>query len=598
MVNLLACLLTVALTLFTSFSHAQPVSATLDRTEIVRGETVTLTIRVEGQQGNVAMDLSPLEASFQVVATRTSSQIRSINNSVEASIDYMLTLFPLHEGEIAVPSLLVAGERTPALSIRVVPKTATGIAGQELFMEALVNKDSVFVQEQLLFTIRLYYTINGIRNPIFTDLEMPETVIQMIGTPNQYEKLIDGVRYGVYEKQYALFPQRSGTMEIPDIMFRGEVTDGSSRYVFRNLNTRTITSFAEGHTIAVREKPANYPANAVWLPATDISIKESWDNDFSNVRIGDALSRAIEITANGLDGAALPPLVQTPIDTVNAYPEPHQISRTYVDGNVVGKRIETTSLLMTATGNVQIPGVSLPWFDIDTEEVKYATIAESSIRVGPTRTASANNSLQLSTDANGTLLADGDGDVAANNAPAFDTSVLDSLVSETKTPLWVLVLAAALTALLGVFTYVLAQRRSSARAVPQKQHPVSAPMYRQAIAPEAEAAAFKEFVRACEQQHLPALRLALIGWGRQYFGAADLHNLDDLARRTGNEEIREICITLQQSLYGQDSVNAENLQAAITRLKALISALRTDYTQSRATAQKEQDYVLPPLYKA
>lgn len=594
MVNLLAGLLMVAITLFSSGVQAQPVSVSLDRTEIVRGETVTLTIRVEGQQGGVQMDLTPLESSFQVVATRTSSQMRSINNAVESWIDYNLTLFPLHEGEIEVPALNIAGEMTQPLSISVQPKTETGIAGQELFMEAVADKDSVYVQEQLLFTIRLYYTINGIRNPIFTDLDMPDTVIQMIGTPNQYEKLVDGVRYGVYEKQYALFPQRSGAMEIPDIMFRGEVTDGSSRYVFRNLNTRTITSFAEGHTINVKEKPADYPANAVWLPARDISIEENWDNDFSNVRVGDAVTRTLNIKANGLDGAALPPLDLPSIDNVNTYPEPPQISRTYIDGNVVGERIESNSLLMTAAGAVRIPGITLPWFDIDTDEVKYATIEDSAIRVGPVRTSGQNDTLQLSTDANGNLIAE---DNEAALSPS-QSNFRDSLISEPETPLWILALAAALTALLGIFTYFTAQRRSVVREARAKEPEVSAPMYRQPIAPQSEAIAFKEFTRACEQKHLPALRLALIGWGRQYFADSNLHNLDELARRTDNNEIRDICVKLQQALYGDSSIGIENLQGDIQRLCSLISALRNEYLQTQAQSRKDRDFILPPLYKA
>ncbi len=242
MVILRTGLLAALFCVFSTLVQAQPVTATLDRTEIVRGETVILTIRVEGQSGGVDMDLSPLEAGFQVISTRTSSQISSVNNSMNARIDYHLTLFPLNEGEVTIPPLVVAGETTPALTIQVEPRSATGLSGQELFMEAVVSKDTVYVQEQLLFSIRLYYTISGIRNPIFTELELPDAVVQTIGTPNQYETLVDGMRYGVYEKQYAIFPQRSGTLEIPDIMFRGEVTDSSSNYVFRNLNTRTVTS--------------------------------------------------------------------------------------------------------------------------------------------------------------------------------------------------------------------------------------------------------------------------------------------------------------------------------------------------------------------
>lgn len=590
MVNLLACLLAAALTLFSSLSYAQPVTATVDRNELVRGETVTLTLRVEGQQGGVEMDLTPLEADFQVVSTRTSSQMRSSNNRVESWIDYNLTLFPLREGELAIPALLVAGSYTQALSINVLPKTQNSVAGQDLFMETIVNKQSVYVQEQLLFTIRLYYTINGIRNPIFTELELPDTVIQMIGTPNQYEKLVDGVRYGVYEKQYAIFPQRSGALSIPDIMFRGEVTDGSSNYVFRNLNTRTITSFSEGFDIEVREKPADFPVDATWLPASELTIEESWDNDFTNVRVGDAVNRVITMKAFGLDGAALPPLQLPPIETVNVYPENPSIERTYVDGNIVGSRIESNSLLMTDTGTVRIPGFNIPWYDIDTEEIKYATLADTAIRVGPVRTTAQEPLMTFEEE----------GEPQFGEASSLQGEDGDSLVTMPSTPFWVIALAAALTALLGVMTYFGSKRRPAKKqkVVAKKPHVVSAPMYRQDIAPAAEAVAFKELARACEQNHLPALRLALIGWGRQYFSAPDLHNLDDLAQRTGSAEIQKLCLHLQQALYGQETATGTALKDDITRLLTLVTELRSRRNRSLATAAKEQEYTLPPLYKA
>lgn len=590
MVNLLACLLAAALTLFSTQSHAQPVTTSVDRTELIRGETITLTLRVEGQQGGVQMDLSPLDENFEVVATRTSSQMRTVNNQMESWIDYNLTLFPLNEGEVEIPALSVAGVATEPIRINVLPKTQTSIAGQDLFMETVVNKESIYVQEQLLFSIRLYYTINGIRNPIFTELEMPDSVIQMIGTPNQYEKLVDGVRYGVYEKQYAIFPQRSGTLKIPDIMFRGEVTDGSSNYVFRNLNTRTITAFSEGYDVVVREKPANFPAEATWLPASEITISENWDNDFTNVRVGDALARVISIEAFGLDGAALPPLQMESIDTVNIYPEPPAIERSYIDGNIVGRRVESSSLLMTATGTVRIPGVTIPWFDIDTEEVKYATLEDTAVRVGAARSGAPDGAGPVADDVS---VDDQSVEGTLQQGSAEETT----LVNEATTPLWVIALAAALTALLFAFVYFNNKRRT-ARPVRRKEIPAGAPMYRQEIAPAAEALAFKELTKACGQNHIPALRLALIGWGRQYFADADLHNLDDLAQRTGNAEIRTLCLRVQQALYGQENLDSTSLQGDIQRLLALVTELRTQRNRELSKAAKDLDYTLPPLYKA
>jgi hypothetical protein len=387
------------------------------------------------------------------------------------------------------------------------------------------------------------------------------------------------MRYGVYEKQYAIFPQRSGTLEIPDIMFRGEVTDSSSSYVFRNLNTRTITSYAEGHSITVSEKPADYPAEALWLPATEISIRETWDNDFSNVRVGDSVYRIIEIEAHGLDGAALPPLETPSITGVNLYPEPASIEHAFVEGNIVGKRIESTSMLMTADGTVVVPGINIPWYDIDTGEIKYATVENTAITVGAARSGSTGEALLLS-----------NADLEEPTRETFAASAIPPeeqiLVSSPTTPLWILSLAAALTALVFALSFVKFKRRAPAVA-PRKEYPVAAPMYRRGIAPEAESQAFKEFINACSGKHLPALRLALIGWGRQYFADAELHTLDVLAVRSGNAEVSDICLRLQQSLYGQGSTQS-SLDKDIQRLQTLLRLTsRLKRTPARAkTAAK------------
>ncbi|MDX1489834.1 MAG: BatD family protein [Pseudohongiellaceae bacterium] len=584
MVKLLAYLLAATLSLLATQSIAQPVSATIDRTELVRGETILLSIRVDGQQGNVPMDLSPLQENFELVSTRTSSQIRAINNRTEAWITYNLTLFPRSEGELEVPSLEIAGETTQAFTINVLPKTDTSITDQDIYLETVVSKESIYVQEQLLFTIRLYYTKRGIRNPIFTDLDIPDTVIQQIGTPNQYEKLIDGNRYGVYEKNYALFPQRSGSIELPSIMFRGEVTDGSSNYVFRNQNTRTITAFAEGYNIEVKEKPADYPENAIWLPASEITIEQDWDNDFTNVRVGDAVNRLVKVEALGLDGAALPPLPENQVDTINIYPQTPDIERTYIDGNILGARIERSSLVPTETGTMRIPGYTLPWFDIDTEEIKYAEVADTAFRVGPVRTT-------------------GEPDTTIGSADASDTTTLQEaddnspLSGPVQTPLWVIALVAAVGAALLALYYRFTSR--SGAPIEQAVKPKSAsPMYDKEITQSEERSAYDALVKASKADHLPALRLAIIAWGRQYFADKNLHTLDELASRTGDQTIKDICLNIQQALYGQSQDDAKSLRPQIESLIARITQLRESHNKDLARQRKEQDYTIPPLYKA
>ena len=192
MVNRISLRAAVAFLLFSLAlaATAQEIEVSIDRDELARGETLTYTIRVFEQRQGMQLDLTPLTENFDVLGTRTSSQIRSINGSVESWTDYIVTLFPLTEGDLEIPPLTINNSRTDPITVKVVNQGArSNQSSEELFLEIEVNKDSVYVQEQLLFTVRLFYTINGIRNPQFTELEMPDTVIQLIGSRTSMKSL-------------------------------------------------------------------------------------------------------------------------------------------------------------------------------------------------------------------------------------------------------------------------------------------------------------------------------------------------------------------------------------------------------------------------
>ena len=372
------------ISLLATTSKAQEITLTLDRSELARGETLTLTIRVYDQRQGMQLDLTPLTENFDVLGTRTSSQVRSINGNTDIWTDYIITLFPLTEGSLRIPSLTISGQLTDELEVTVTNQGArSNQETDELFLEIEVNKDSLYVQEQLLFSIRLFYTINGIRNPVFTEIDIPDTVTQLIGSPNQYEKIIDGQRYGVYEKRYVIFPQKSGSLDIPDILFRGEVTDGSSSFVFRNLNTRRITAFIEGRTIDVVERPASAEILPTWLPVTDLVMEESFSRPLSDLKVGDTFVRTIKMTANGVDGAVLPPFSPSNIQGFNTYPDPAKIERRFVNGSIVGERIESSTLVVLEDGNLSIPAIKIDWWNVDFDRLDSTIIQETMLRIIP-----------------------------------------------------------------------------------------------------------------------------------------------------------------------------------------------------------------------
>ncbi|MDG2162794.1 MAG: BatD family protein [Gammaproteobacteria bacterium] len=582
MVRLISAVL-FAFAVFATQAFAQQIELSVDRNELARGETLTLTIRVYDQRQGMQLDLTPLTQDFDVLGTRTSSQIRSINGVTESWTDYVITLFPEKEGELTIPALSILNQTTDPISINVVnagPRSNQG--GDDLYLEIEVNKDSVYVQEQLLFTVRLFYTINGIRNPVFTELEMEDTVTQLIGSPNQYERLIDGERFGVYEKRYVIFPQRSGPLQIPDILFRGEVTDGSSNFVFRNMNTRRVTAFIEGITIEVKERPASLPRGEGWLPVTGLALEETWSGDLGALKVGDSVVRTLTLRAEGLDGAVLPPFSPENVKGLNLYPDPADISRTFVDGSIVGTRIETTTYVALEAGVIEVPSLDIAWWDVNSDSARTTSLPATRFEVATVEGVLPSEQAIASTQEIQALL---------EPEPLVDQAMIDAqaeaefiaidggLVRWTQ---WLL------TAFVLLLIAIMGKRRFGAASQQLFAD------WRAAQSPAAnEKAAFAALNAACASSSNKAIRDALITWANHYC-AAEIRSMEDLVRMSPSQELTEQAKSLQSTLF--NPLSGTLFDSA--QLRALTKKLRQAKRVASRRREREVKYQLPSLYKS
>lgn len=573
---------------------AQEVEVSVDRNELARGETLTYTIRVFDQRQGMQLDLTPLTEEFDVLGTRTSSQIRSVNGAVESWTDYIVTLFPLTEGELTIPSIEINSAQTDPITVSVVNEgPRSNQNSDELFLEIEVNKESVYVQEQLLFTIRLYYTINGIRNPQFTELEMPDTVIQLIGSPNQYERLMEGARYGVYEKRYVIFPQSSGPLEIPDILFRGEVTDGSSNFVFRNLNTRRVTAFIDGITINVDPRPESAQELDFWLPVANLTVEEEYSTDITNLRIGDSVIRTITMVADGLDGAVLPPFSPEEIEGLNNYPDPPDIQRTFVDGSIVGTRIETSTLVPTTAGEITIPEVMIPWWNTDTSQLESTVIPATLIEVATIEGDLPSEQTVVSSENIEELLA---------AVPIVDQGMIDAQAEadfiEVDASLlnYFIALAFAIVAY-SIFHFAIAPNSQQIKAFVND--------YRERIAskysPENnEWVAFNQLRAAHSSADINRIRETLIQWTDHFLESQTILTMDDILQQKECVELHPYVEQIQSALFGNlkgggsEHEAGSLLPAEFIRSVANLRKTKLHYDKVEA---KQQRYALPPLYR-
>ncbi|MCA0893701.1 BatD family protein [Microbulbifer agarilyticus] len=341
-------------------ANAQDLSASVDRNELAINETFTLTLRYSGKQSGGQPDFNLLEQDFEVLSRQQSNQYRVINGRAESFVEWTVILAPLKEGKLFVPSLHLHGEVSDAIPITV-NQAGQVPAGQnrKAFLEVETDKEKIFVQEQLLVKVRLYTTV-GLHDIATDPLQIPGAHVEKVDE-QRFERRIDGVGHAVYELTYAVFPESSGELQIPSLNYVA-VTGRRDPFSLFNRNAQRIRLRSDVKTIQVEPKPDSY-SGSHWLPAASLGLVQSWSKDPEEFKVGEPITRIINLRAEGLRAAQLPPLPQLNIDGLKTYPDQPQQENQTGAGGVDGSRIETTAIVATKPGSYQLPAITITWWD-------------------------------------------------------------------------------------------------------------------------------------------------------------------------------------------------------------------------------------------
>ena len=94
--------LAMLLLLVCSSAHAAPVTAKLDRNNVVVGESVTLVLQTNDTDQSLDADLSILQADFDVLDRRSETQMSFVNGRKTAYVRLVVTLEPKHAGNLTI----------------------------------------------------------------------------------------------------------------------------------------------------------------------------------------------------------------------------------------------------------------------------------------------------------------------------------------------------------------------------------------------------------------------------------------------------------------------------------------------------------------
>ncbi|MGC5703316.1 BatD family protein [Pseudomonas sp. NFXW11] len=384
--------LLLALALWTSQSQAAGLFASLDRSQVNTGETVELTLESTDVTQFGKPDLTPLEAQFEVRGTRQVNQLNSLGDS-HASTRWIVTLLPRQTGTLEIAPLQLGSLQSQALSLQVNagPEQAPAARLEPVFIEAELDQPKVYVQAQALLTLHIYHSVPLFDDSNLSPLLLSDARMEQLGEARTYEKLINGVRHGVIEKRYALYPQRSGALQIPALTFsatlanpnNGQDSNGPRAGKLIHVSSTPIS-------LEVLAKPAAYPADSPWLPARSLSLEESWSPEPDTLQVGDSLTRSLTLRAEGLSSAQLPPLPLAEVNGLRSYPDQPKLSNQPVENGLLGIREDRQALVPTRTGSIELPALEVTWWNTQEDRLEHSSL--------PARTLQVNNNPSLAPD--------------------------------------------------------------------------------------------------------------------------------------------------------------------------------------------------------
>lgn len=377
--------LLLALALWTASSQAAGLLASLDRSQVNAGETVELTLESSDVTQFGKPDLSPLEAQFEVRGTRQVNQLNTLGDS-HASTRWIITLLPRRTGTLQIAPLQLGNLQSQALSLQVSasPAQEQQTRLEPVFIEAELDQPQVYVQAQALLTLHIYHSVPLFDDSSLSPLLLNDARVEQLGEPRTYEKLINGVRHGVIEMRYAVYPQRSGPLQIPALTFSATLANPPNDQESAPQTPRPgklIHVASKALSLDVMPKPASYPADTPWLPARELSLSESWSPEPDQPQVGDSLTRTLTLRAQGLSSAQLPPLPLAEVNGLRSYPDQPQLSNQHVEQGLLGIREERQALVPTRTGLVELPALEVTWWNTQDNRLEVSSLPAHSLQV-------------------------------------------------------------------------------------------------------------------------------------------------------------------------------------------------------------------------
>ena len=357
-----------------------------DNDAIYLGDSVIIEIEAVGILDT--LDVSPLFKGADLLRETTGTRIAVINERVVEVKVRRMEFLPKQEGKIYFGPLRADSIRGPVrsntITVNVLPPVDTQWQPEKHDLQismtlssdnnALIDPTKIqpFVGQHLIADIVLQH-----RHPIADEqLQIPAfggfDVLPEFEQRRTIDKTSaeDSVRLITW--RYHLFAQHSGTLSVDNIQWSG--TAIRSRTQRADFTRKTAP-------LSLTIKPA-LAGHTWWLPATSVSLTDTWSKDVRKLSAGDEIVRTITLEARDVLANHLP--VMEPLESRGISSTLIKQTRTQeLSGDhIVAKAVFDFRIVAQSPTAVFLDTVRVRWYNTLSQQNKQAIIPARRINVG------------------------------------------------------------------------------------------------------------------------------------------------------------------------------------------------------------------------
>jgi len=400
------CLLLVALVCLCAqvFSPTRALAAeasivaTVDKNEATLEDYIVLKLSVEGVRAEPSLPDMP---AFTVQSRGSSTKVSIINGQMSSSNEYTYLLYPKTAGDFTLGPFTIRHQgkdrESNQIAVRIhkgepLPQQQQQQEDRDVFVVAEVDNDKPYLNEQIIYKLKFFRRVKVANARLTEAPSMEGFIAEQLGKEQEFQRVINGQTYLVTEITQALFPTRTGVLEIAPTTLQCDVVTQRRRQrnMFRDpFFDDSFFGFSETVPKAFRTAPITVmvkPLPAAGQPRTFSNLvgQFSLSSALSKKKVEAGESVTLTVQLSGTGNLQSQQALDIPgLENFKVYDDKPVFESKVLSGRRSGQLTLKKALVPLKAGTLTVPPITVAYFNPNTGTYEQATTKPHVLEVLP-----------------------------------------------------------------------------------------------------------------------------------------------------------------------------------------------------------------------